>query len=159
VQVIDSFVDKMGGGIGRPPNSKKEIFMNEALTRILREAKIFTKRLEEVINSADEKLMRELTLELGYKNLSLTDFEKILSDFSACLMSSKKDFTHYGTKILNNVTNEKGLLICTWSEPEYDCEDEDMVLMFATCVSPRGEVYSTELYNIIATDEHKDIEL
>ena len=54
-----------------------------------------------------------------------------------------KDYTLYGTKILNLKTQEIGLLICIWKNRFADSEID-----FATCVDMQGKRYNTELDNI-----------
>lgn len=49
----------------------------------------------------------------------------------------------FGTKILNNKTNEIGLLIYTW-----DNTFADGVVPFATCVDKNGKKYNIEMDNI-----------
>lgn len=49
----------------------------------------------------------------------------------------------FGTKILNNKTNEIGLLIYTWTNTFADGEVE-----FATCVDKNGKKYNIEMDNI-----------
>lgn len=52
----------------------------------------------------------------------------------------EKDYTLYGTKILNLKTQEIGLLICLW-ENKY----ADKKVDFATCVDKTGKRYNIEL--------------
>jgi len=54
----------------------------------------------------------------------------------------------FGTKILNNETNEIGLLIKTW-ENRY----ADGKVMFATCVNRAGKRYNVELDKISPIEE------
>ncbi|MCD7779452.1 MAG: hypothetical protein LUH05_02125 [Candidatus Gastranaerophilales bacterium] len=49
----------------------------------------------------------------------------------------------YGTKIINQKTNEIGLLIKTWIN-KYSDKD----IWFATCVDKNGKRYNIELDNI-----------
>ena len=62
-----------------------------------------------------------------------------------------KDFTLYGTKILNLKTNEIGLLICIWKN-----KFADGVIDYATCVNKQGKRYDNELDNIKVLED--DIE-
>lgn len=62
-----------------------------------------------------------------------------------------KDFTLYGTKILNLKTNEIGLLICIWKN-----KFADGVIDYATCVNKQGKRYDIELDNIKVLED--DIE-
>lgn len=55
----------------------------------------------------------------------------------------EKDFTLYGTKILNLKTQEIGLLINTWVNKFADGDVD-----FATCVDKNGKRYNIELDNI-----------
>lgn len=52
----------------------------------------------------------------------------------------EKDYTLFGTKILNLKTKEIGLVICTWKNKFTD-KDVD----FATCVDRNGKRYNIEL--------------
>ncbi|MBP7211891.1 hypothetical protein KBA27_03570 [bacterium] len=52
----------------------------------------------------------------------------------------KKDYTLYGTKVLNLKTQEIGLLICIWKNKLADKEID-----FATCVDKNGKRYNIEL--------------
>ena len=54
-----------------------------------------------------------------------------------------KDYTLYGTKILNLKTQEIGLLICLWKN-----KYADKTVDFATCVDKTGKRYNIELDNI-----------
>lgn len=54
-----------------------------------------------------------------------------------------KDNTLFGTKILNNKTNEIGLIIYTWTNVYADGE-----VPFATCVDSNGKRYNTPMDNI-----------
>ena len=56
---------------------------------------------------------------------------------------TEKDYTLYGTKVLNLKTHENGLLICTWKNKFADAEID-----FATCVNRQGKKYNIELDNI-----------
>lgn len=62
-----------------------------------------------------------------------------------------KDFTLYGTKILNLKTNEIGLLICIWKN-----KFADGVIDYVTCVNKQGKRYDIELDNIKVLED--DIE-
>lgn len=59
----------------------------------------------------------------------------------------EKDYTLYGTKVLNLKTQEIGLeiglLICIWKNKFADGE-----INFATCVDNQGKRYNIELDNI-----------
>ena len=52
----------------------------------------------------------------------------------------EKDYTLYGTKILNLKTQEIGLLICIWQN-----KFADKIVDFATCVDITGKLYNIEL--------------
>ena len=54
-----------------------------------------------------------------------------------------KDYTLYGTKILNLKTQEIGLLICLWKN-----KYADKTVDFATCVDKTGKRNNIELDNI-----------
>ena len=54
-----------------------------------------------------------------------------------------KDYTLYGTKILNLKTQEIGLLICLWKN-----KFSDGVVDYATCDNKQGKRYNIELDNI-----------
>ena len=56
---------------------------------------------------------------------------------------TKKDYTLYGTKILNLKTQEIGLLICLWEN-----KFADKTADFATCVDKVGKCYNIELDSI-----------
>ncbi len=56
---------------------------------------------------------------------------------------TEKDYTLYGTKVLNLKTQEVGLLICTWKNKFVDAEID-----FAICVDKQGKRYNIELDNI-----------
>ena len=56
---------------------------------------------------------------------------------------TEKDYTLYGTKVLNLKTQEIGLLICTWKNKFADVEID-----FATCVDRKGTKYNIELDSI-----------
>ena len=55
----------------------------------------------------------------------------------------KKDYTLYGTKIINLKTKEIGLLIKVWKNKFADDEID-----FATCVDKKGKRYNIEIDNI-----------
>jgi len=57
-------------------------------------------------------------------------------------LKNKNDML-FGTKILNNKTNEAGLLIYTWTNTYADGDVE-----FATCVDKNGKKYNIEMDNI-----------
>ncbi len=54
-----------------------------------------------------------------------------------------KDYTLYGTKVLNLKTQEIGLLICVWK----NCF-ADKTVDFATCVDKQGKRYNIELEEV-----------
>ena len=54
-----------------------------------------------------------------------------------------KDYTLYGTKVLNLKTQEIGLLICLWEN-----KFSDEVVDYATCVNKQGKRYNIKLDNI-----------
>ncbi|MFI3300742.1 MAG: hypothetical protein R3Y28_04905 [Candidatus Gastranaerophilales bacterium] len=58
-----------------------------------------------------------------------------------------QDYTMFGTKIKNNLNNEVGLLIFTWTNTYADGDVD-----FATCVDKKGEKYNVELDNITPID-------
>lgn len=55
----------------------------------------------------------------------------------------EKDYTLYGTKILNLKTQKIGLLICDWQN-----KLADKTVYFVTCVDKTGKRYNIELDNI-----------
>ena len=55
----------------------------------------------------------------------------------------EKDYTLYGTKILNLKTQEIGLLICIWQN-----KFADKIVDLATCVDRTGKLYNIELDDI-----------
>ena len=55
----------------------------------------------------------------------------------------EKDYTLYGTKILNLKAQEIGLLICIWQN-----KFADKIVDFATCVDRTGKLYNIELDDI-----------
>ena len=59
-----------------------------------------------------------------------------------------KDNTLFGTKILNNKTNEIGLIIYTWTNVYADGE-----VAFATCVDSNGKRYNTPMDNITPIED------
>ncbi len=59
-----------------------------------------------------------------------------------------QDRTMFGTKILNNKTNEIGLLLYTW-----DNTFADKDVPFATCVDENGKKYNIEMDNISPIEE------
>lgn len=54
-----------------------------------------------------------------------------------------KDYTLYGTKVLNLKTQEIGLLICVWK----NCF-ADKTVDFTTCVDKQGKRYNIELEEV-----------
>lgn len=54
-----------------------------------------------------------------------------------------KDYTLYGTKVLNLKTQEIGLLICVWKN-----RFVDKTVDFATCVDKQGKRYNIELDDV-----------
>ena len=56
---------------------------------------------------------------------------------------TEKDYTLYGTKVLNLKTQEIGLLISIWKNKFADAEID-----FATCVNRQGKKYNIELDHI-----------
>ena len=54
-----------------------------------------------------------------------------------------KDYTLYGTKVLNLKTQEIWLLICVWK----NCF-ADKTVDFATCVDKQGKRYNIELEEV-----------
>lgn len=60
----------------------------------------------------------------------------------------EKDYTMFGTKVLNLKTQEVGLLLYTWVN-KYADKDVD----FATCVDKNGKRYNTELDNLKGFEE------
>lgn len=60
----------------------------------------------------------------------------------------EKDFTMFGTKILNNKTKEISLLLYTWKNVY-----ADVTVDFATCVDKNGKRYNIELDNIKPIEE------
>ena len=60
----------------------------------------------------------------------------------------EKDYTMFGTKVLNLKTQEVGLLLYTWVN-KYADKDVD----FATCVDKNGKRYNIELDNIKPIEE------
>ena len=69
-------------------------------------------------------------------------------------MTIEKDRTMFGTKILNQKTNETGLLIYTWTNKFADGD-----IPFATCVDPNGKRYNIEMDSIRPTEDLDDDEL
>lgn len=59
-----------------------------------------------------------------------------------------QDRTMFGTKILNNKTNEIGLLLYTW-----DNTFADKDVSFATCVDVNGKKYNIEMDFITPIEE------
>ena len=60
----------------------------------------------------------------------------------------EKDFTMFGTKVLNLKTQEVGLLLYTWKNVYADA-----IVDFATCVDKNGKRYNIELDNIKPIEE------
>lgn len=60
----------------------------------------------------------------------------------------EKDFTMFGTKVLNLKTQEVGLLLYTWKNVYADATVD-----FATCVDKNGKRYNTELDNLKGFEE------
>lgn len=63
-------------------------------------------------------------------------------------MTVEKDRMLYGTKILNNKTNEIGLLIYTWINKFADGD-----IPFATCVDKNGKKYNIAMDFISPIEE------
>ena len=63
-------------------------------------------------------------------------------------MTIEKDRTMFGTKILNQKTNEIGLLIYTWTNKFTDGD-----IPFATCVDKNGKKYNIEMDLILPIEE------
>ena len=63
----------------------------------------------------------------------------------------EKDYTLYGTKVLNLKTQEKGLLICVWKN-----RFADKTVDFATCVNKQGKRYNIELDSIAPLEQKND---
>lgn len=63
----------------------------------------------------------------------------------------EKDYTLYGTKVLNLKTQEIGLLICVWK----NCF-ADKTVDFATCVNKQGKRYNIELDSIAPLEQTND---
>ncbi len=59
-----------------------------------------------------------------------------------------QDRTMFGTKILNNKTNEIGLLLYTWDNTFVDKD-----VPFATCVDENGKKYNIEMDFITPIEE------
>ena len=64
---------------------------------------------------------------------------------------TEKDYTLYGTKVLNLKTQEIGLLICIWKN-----RFADKIVDFATCVDKQGKRYSIELDTIAPLEQTND---
>lgn len=60
----------------------------------------------------------------------------------------EKDYTMFGTKVLNLKTQEVGLLLYTWVN-----KYADATVDFATCVDKNGKKYNIELDNIKGFEE------
>ena len=61
---------------------------------------------------------------------------------------AEKDYTLYGTKVLNLKTQEIGLLICVWKN-----RFADKTVDFATCVDKQGKQYNIELDTIAPLEQ------
>ena len=59
-----------------------------------------------------------------------------------------QDRTLFGTKIKNELTNEIGLLLCTWTNIFADAE-----VPYATCVDMNGKRYNIEMDYITPIEE------
>lgn len=59
-----------------------------------------------------------------------------------------KDYTMYGTKIINESKKEKGLLISTWINKFADGD-----VCYSTCVDSKGSKYNTAMENISIIEE------
>ena len=57
----------------------------------------------------------------------------------------------YGTRIINNKTQEQGLLIRTWINNYADAD-----VYFATCVDTKGRRYNIELDCITPVEDYYD---
>ena len=66
---------------------------------------------------------------------------------------TEKDYTLYGTKILNRKTGEIGLLIKTWKNKYADAEID-----YATCADKLGKRYNIKLDKILPLEETDDFE-
>ncbi len=64
---------------------------------------------------------------------------------------TEKDYTLYGTKIINLKTQEIGLLICVWKN-----RFADKTVDFATCVDKQGKRYNIELDTIAPLEQTND---
>ena len=64
---------------------------------------------------------------------------------------TEKDYTLYGTKVLNLKTQEIGLLICVWKN-----RFADKTVDFATCVDKQGKRYNIELDTIAPLEQTND---
>ena len=64
---------------------------------------------------------------------------------------AEKDYTLYGTKVLNLKTQEIGLLICVWKN-----RFADKTVDFATCVDKQGKRYNIELDTIAPLEQTND---
>ncbi len=56
---------------------------------------------------------------------------------------TEKDYTLYGTQVLNLKTQEIGLLICVWKN-----RFADKTVDFATCINKQGKRYNIELEEV-----------
>lgn len=64
---------------------------------------------------------------------------------------AEKDYTLYGTKVLNLKKQEIGLLICVWKN-----RFADKTVDFATCVNKQGKRYNIELDTIAPLEQTND---
>lgn len=64
---------------------------------------------------------------------------------------TEKDYTLYGTQVLNLKTQEIGLLICVWKN-----RFADKTVDFATCVDKQGKRYNIELDTIAPLEQTND---
>ena len=56
---------------------------------------------------------------------------------------AEKNYTLYGTRVLNLKTQEIGLLICVWKN-----RFADKTVDFATCINKQGKRYNIELEEV-----------
>ena len=61
---------------------------------------------------------------------------------------TEKDYTLYGTQVLNLKTQEIGLLICVWKN-----RFADKTVDFETCVDKQGKRYNIELDTIAPLEQ------
>jgi len=67
------------------------LFMKDALMRVLKAAEVFEESLSSVMFYDKEDAMQKLMDEFDTKNLELENFEKMLRDFTACLVNVPED--------------------------------------------------------------------